>query len=101
MIVRALQFHCAFCGEGRPSSLPFSHTGEGFPADATSSDAYSHTLSGLGSAQPRHDALRHIRNTPKRVSGTSALRQAEKANASTRRVSEGRMMPSSQSRAVA
>jgi pyridoxine 4-dehydrogenase len=42
-----------------------------------------------------------ILNTPKRVSGTSALRQAEKASASTRRVSEGRMMPSSQSRAVA
>ncbi len=43
----------------------------------------------------------HIRKTPNRVSSTGALRQAENASASTRRVSEGRIMPSSQSRAVA
>ena len=43
----------------------------------------------------------HIRNTPNRVSGTGALSAAENASASTRRVSDGAMMPSSQSRAVA
>ena len=43
----------------------------------------------------------HMRNTPNCVSGTGRLRVAEKASASTRRVSEGVMMPSSQSRAVA
>jgi hypothetical protein len=43
----------------------------------------------------------YIRNTPQRVSGIGALRAAENASASTRRVSCGAMMPSSQSRAVA
>jgi len=43
----------------------------------------------------------YIRNTPNFVSGTGALSAAEKASARTRRVSPGRMMPSSQSRAVA
>ncbi len=43
----------------------------------------------------------HIRKTPKRVSGTGLFNVAEKASASTRRVSRGVMMPSSQSRAVA
>jgi hypothetical protein len=43
----------------------------------------------------------HILNTPKRVSDTSALRQADNASATTLRVSAGAMMPSSHSRAVA
>ena len=43
----------------------------------------------------------HIRNTPNRVPRTGALSAAENAKASTRRVSEGAMMPSSHSRAVA
>ena len=43
----------------------------------------------------------HIRNTPNFVSGIGALSVAEKHSASTRRVSAGAMMPSSQSRAVA
>ena len=40
------------------------------------------------------------RNTPKRVSGTGALRAAEIPRARTARVSAGAMMPSSQRRAV-
>ena len=44
---------------------------------------------------------RHILKTPNLVSGTGALREAASASDSTRRVSEGWMMPSSQSRAVA
>jgi hypothetical protein len=44
---------------------------------------------------------RHILNTPNLVSGIGALSAAEKASASTRRVSVGAMMPSSHSRAVA
>ena len=43
----------------------------------------------------------HMRNTPKRVSRAGALRLADKARASTRRVSAGSMMPSSHSRALA
>ncbi len=43
----------------------------------------------------------HILKTPNFVSGTGALRAALKAKANTRRVSDGAMMPSSQSRAVA
>jgi addiction module HigA family antidote len=43
----------------------------------------------------------HIRNTPNFVSGIGALSVAEKQSASTRRVSCGAMMPSSQRRAVA
>ena len=43
----------------------------------------------------------YIRNTPNFVSSTGALSAADKASASTRRVSLGRMMPSSHSRAVA
>jgi predicted Zn-dependent protease len=43
----------------------------------------------------------HIRNTPNFVSGIGALSVAEKHSASTRRVSAGAMMPSSQTRAVA
>src|SRR5688500_16105905 len=43
----------------------------------------------------------HIRNTPNFVSGMGAFKAAEKASPRTRRVSEGRMMPSSQRRAVA
>ena len=43
----------------------------------------------------------HIRNTPNFVSGIGALSVAEKHSASTRRVSAGAMMPSSQRRAVA
>jgi hypothetical protein len=54
---------------------------------------------GWGRSRLRGEA--HIRNTPKRVSSIGALRQAERASDSTRRVSEGRMMPSSQSLAVA
>src|SRR5262249_56137154 len=43
----------------------------------------------------------YILNTPNRVGGIGALSAAEKASASTRRVSAGAMMPSSQIRAVA
>lgn len=43
----------------------------------------------------------HILNTPNLVSPTGALSAAENASASTRRVSDGAMMPSSHSRAVA
>ena len=46
------------------------------------------------------DTQAHMRNTPKRVSLAGALRAADKASASTMRVSAGSMMPSSQSRAV-
>lgn len=46
-------------------------------------------------------ASTHILNTPNFVAGTGAFSAAENASASTRRVSPGRMMPSSQSRAVA
>ena len=42
-----------------------------------------------------------MRKTPKVVSGIGALSAAEMPSASTRRVSSGSMMPSSQSRAVA
>ena len=41
----------------------------------------------------------HIRNTPKRVSGMGAFRAAEMPSASTLRVSEGGITPSSHSRA--
>jgi hypothetical protein len=51
------------------------------------------TASGLSPA--------HILNTPNFVSGTGAFSAAEYASASTRRVSDGAMMPSSHSRAVA
>jgi len=54
-----------------------------------------------GGEGPGHRWMPHIRNRPKRVSSTGALRQADRASPSTRRVSSGRMMPSSQSRAVA
>ena len=43
----------------------------------------------------------HILNTPNLVPSTGALSAAENASASTRRVSDGAMMPSSHSRAVA
>jgi hypothetical protein len=43
----------------------------------------------------------YILKTPNRVPLTGALNAAEKAKASTRRVSLGAMMPSSHSRAVA
>src|SRR6185437_5621533 len=43
----------------------------------------------------------HIRNTPKRVGSIGALRQADRLNESTRRVSAGAMTPSSHNRAVA
>jgi hypothetical protein len=43
----------------------------------------------------------YILNTPNRASSMGALRQTEGASDSTRRVSEGRMMPSPQSLAVA
>ena len=46
-------------------------------------------------------ALSHILHTPNFVSAIGALRQTPSASPSTSRVSEGRMMPSSQSRAVA
>ena len=42
----------------------------------------------------------HIRKMPKVDSGTGAFSAAEIPSASTRRVSSGSMMPSSQSRAV-
>ena len=42
----------------------------------------------------------HIRKTPNVVSGIGAFSAAEMPSASTRRVSSGSMMPSSQSRAV-
>ena len=47
------------------------------------------------------EQLGHIRNTPNVVFSIGALRLAEIASASTRRVSAGSMMPSSQSRALA
>jgi len=43
----------------------------------------------------------YILNTPNRVSSTGAFSAALKAKASTRRVSDGAMMPSSHKRAVA
>ena len=43
---------------------------------------------------------RHMRKTPKVVSGIGALSAAEIPSASTRRVSSGSMIPSSHSRAV-
>ena len=43
----------------------------------------------------------HILNTPNFVAGTGAFSAAENASASTRRVSLGRMIPSSHNRAVA
>ncbi len=43
----------------------------------------------------------YILNTPNLVSGIGALREAASASDNTRRVSDGRMMPSSHSRAVA
>ena len=46
-------------------------------------------------------APRHIRNTPKRVSSTGALRAARKDSASTSRLRRGSMIPSSQSLADA
>src|SRR5262245_59468765 len=45
-------------------------------------------------------SLDYIRKTPKVVSGIGALSAAARPSASTRRVSSGSMMPSSQSRAV-
>lgn len=68
-----------------------------FPARATASTepACASDMSAADAPAP------HIRNTPNRVSGIGALRAAEKASASTRRVSCGVMMPSSHSRAVA
>ena len=45
------------------------------------------------------DEEAHIRNTPKRVSLAGALREADKASASTIRVSTGSITPSSHSRA--
>ncbi len=48
-----------------------------------------------------HLSSPHIRKTPKGVSGIGAFSVAEKASARTRRVSDGAIMPSSQSRAVA
>jgi hypothetical protein len=46
-------------------------------------------------------AASYILNTPNRMSGIGALRVAERARATTRRVSAGAMMPSSHRRAVA
>jgi len=48
-----------------------------------------------------HPTHAHILNTPNFVSGTGALSAALNAKANTRRVSDGAMMPSSHSRAVA
>ena len=47
------------------------------------------------------DQVNYILKTPNRVAGIGALRAALSANATTRRVSPGVMMPSSHSRAVA
>ncbi|MNW14868.1 hypothetical protein D3C71_2132170 [compost metagenome] len=44
---------------------------------------------------------RYMRKTPNLVSSMGAFNAADKARPSTRRVSAGAMMPSSQSRAVA
>src|SRR6185312_5088955 len=62
---------------------------------------------GLGLAKLSQALLRlpaeqphHIRKTPNVVSGMGALRDAEMPRASTRRVSRGSMMPSSQRRPV-
>ena len=46
-------------------------------------------------------ATGYIRNTPNLVASIGALRQAANASPSTRRVSDGMMMPSSHIRAVA
>ena len=43
----------------------------------------------------------HILNTPNLISGIGALSAADRDSATTRRVSRGAMMPSSQMRAVA
>ena len=51
--------------------------------------------------QNRRDHRHYILNTPNFVSGTGALSDADRLNARTSRVSEGRMMPSSHSLAVA
>src|SRR5690606_31964258 len=52
-------------------------------------------------ASARRVPAGYIRNTPKRAGSIGALSEAEMASPSTRRVSAGSMMPSSQSRAVA
>ena len=56
-----------------------------------------------GKGKPRLHPPRpiYMRNTPNRVASIGALSAAEKASASTRRVSPGAMTPSSHSRAVA
>ena len=54
----------------------------------------------VGNASARPQA-RYILNTPNCVSSTGALSVAENASASTRRVSDGRITPSSHIRAVA
>ena len=51
--------------------------------------------------QGQRNQANHIRNTPNFVFGIGAFSATEKHSASTRRVSEGAMMPSSHSRAVA
>src|SRR5262249_29982661 len=55
---------------------------------------------GLRPAPPAERPHGYIRKTPKVVSGIGAFNAAEMPSASTRRVSSGSMMPSSQSRAV-
>src|SRR5215211_8344148 len=49
---------------------------------------------------PEQEAHRYIRKMPNVVSGIGAFSAAERPSASTRRVSSGSMIPSSQSRAV-
>ena len=51
--------------------------------------------------QQRTKHPRHIRNTPKRVSCSGLFSAAESDSPSTRRLSAGSMIPSSQSRALA
>jgi hypothetical protein len=56
--------------------------------------------SGCRFRRQRRKRTAYIRKTPNVVSGIGALSAAEIPNASTRRVSSGSMIPSSQSRAV-
>ena len=70
---------------------------------SSGSDSRSSSIDVFDSAtfqMRRRKSMRYIRKTPKVVSGTGALAAAASPSASTRRVSSGSMIPSSQRRAV-
>ena len=80
---------------GRPTTSARASRPSARSAGRSSGATDADDVSGLG-----RTPLPHMRNTPKLVSGTGALAAAARPSPSTRRVSSGSMIPSSQRRAV-